>query len=145
MARIEYMAHRLRNWAYYKASESSGGFGHSPVSAMMSERVDESRNTNIIGSVEAGDALTVDAAVEAMKAPLPTLYKTVHVYYLEGSGDANRAAACGCSVSTMHARLGQADRWLLDWLDARRKPAAPAPPSIVQAALLGRSKIIITP
>lgn len=145
MARIEYMANRLHNWAMYKARERTGGVGFATVSVMMMERVDQSRNSNISGTIEAGDALMVDAAVEALKMPWPTLHKTVLAYYLEGNSDADRAHRAGCPPSTLHARLGQADRVLLDWLNARAKPVAPAPASLIESALHGGRKIVFTP
>ena len=118
--RIEYMRHRLDNWARWKARETGGGLGYASQSAFLNERVDRYREVSIpVDDVEAG---VTDMAIQALKAADPDLHKTLHLYYLSrDAGSAKRIGQqLGRDPSTIHAHLERSDRWLSAWLRERQ-------------------------
>lgn len=120
MARIEYIRHRLDNWARWKARESGGGLGYASQAAFLNERVDRYREVAIpVDDVEAG---ITDQGVQALKHADPDLHKTLHLYYLgRDAGSARRIGLqLGRDPSTIHAQLERCDRWISQWLRERQ-------------------------
>lgn len=126
MARIEWVALRLNNWALYKSKESSGGLGWKTQCAYLNVVVDGGHRDSPL-PIDETDAAVTDLAVESLKASRAHLYDTLHCCYIThpsytSSGPRTRQAqVLGCAVSTVDARLGEADRALRDWFAARQE------------------------
>ena len=117
MARIEWIKHRLENWALWKARESSGGTGWATKSVLLSDPVDRSREVPM--PVDETDALVTNQAVESLKAGRRHLYDTLILIYVSGIGIKATALSLGRAESTVKANLDQADHALRDWFNAK--------------------------
>ena len=124
MARIEYIHLRLTGWALYKVQEQSGSLGWRTSSAYLNVVVDGGhRDAGLMP--EQGEAMVMDQAVNALKSFKDKLYETIDCVYVklptfhERAPRTRKAEALGCTVSTLHWRLEQADRWLMNWLTER--------------------------
>ena len=84
MARIEWIKHRLNNWALWKVRESSGGLGFATSSIFLANRVDSSRDAPL--PVDEADASKTDQAVESLKPDKLQLYTTLQLVYVKGIG-----------------------------------------------------------
>lgn len=116
MARIDWIQHRLKNWALWKVAGNSGGLGFSSQAAFLAMKVDCSRDSPL--PVDEIDAEKMDRAVESLKlSGNGHLYKTLQLHYLKGLGFKDVAREMGRAVSTIHAQLAQADRALQDWFN----------------------------
>jgi hypothetical protein len=118
MARIEWVELRLKNWALWAARGDSGGLGFKKQSA-LAERVDNDRYREAPLPVDDVDAGVTNDGVEAFKLPRPHLYHTLQWFYPKGLGIKGTALKLGCAESTVHARLGEADRALAQWFTER--------------------------
>ena len=120
MARIEWIEHRLLNWARWKMAAGSGALGFAAVS--MSE-ANADRDGYIeaaipISDVEAGET---DAAVRRLNPP--GLHLTVVEVYTGRGGIKDKAKRLCCAEATVHARIDQAHRQIAAQLNERRRRA----------------------
>jgi hypothetical protein len=113
MARIEYIKHRLNNWALWKARESAGGLGFAKQSVLLSEAVDRYREASM--PVDDTDGQLTNTAVEALKQPRPHLYEVLQLIYIAGIGINATSRRLGRAESTIKANLEQADQALSVW------------------------------
>ena len=113
MARIEWIKHRLNNWALWKVRESSGGLGFATSSIFQANRVDSSRDAPL--PVDEADASKTDQAVESLKPDKLQLYTTLQLVYVKGIGIRATARHMGKAESTIKANLDQADHALSAW------------------------------
>lgn len=124
MARIEWVKHRLHNWALWRVQEASGGMGFASQSAFLNDAPGETRPEARI-PVDEIDASLTDEGVETLKLPRPQLYRTLHCIYPGGLGIKATARACECGESTIKAHLEIADNVLAAWFrDRAEKKAA---------------------
>jgi DNA-directed RNA polymerase specialized sigma24 family protein len=123
MARIEWVKHRLENWALWHERSSSGGLGYASQAIFMSVQT-SAPNREAIIPVEELDAALTDQAVSSLKPGRPQLHDTLHLIYLAGIGIKAAARTCGCAESTIKARLEQADHALAQWFQDRSAAAA---------------------
>lgn len=123
MARIEYIKHRLENWALWKARESSGGLGFATQSVLLAERVDRYREIDIRTTIDDTDASLTNTAVESLRPAQDHLYRRLHLIYIAGLGIREAARRESCAESTIKASLEQADHALRLWFnqDLERK------------------------
>ncbi len=119
MARIEYIKHRLDNWALWKARENSCGLGFATRSVLLVDRVDCSRDINIYSTIDENDAALTDAAVESLRPARQQLYDRLYLIYIDGVGVREAARRQQCAESTIKASLDQADHALSAWLSAK--------------------------
>ncbi len=119
MARIEYIKHRLNNWALWKAREGSGGLGYATTSVLLAERVDCSREINLYSTIDENDAALTNAAVESLRPARQQLYDRLYLIYIYDVGIREAARREGCAESTIKASLDQADHALNAWLTAK--------------------------
>lgn len=136
MARIDRIKQRLDNWALWKSRMLSGGNGWASQNILASAAEADVWNRGSYGGsfIPAfdEDAQEVDAAIKSFDATRPHLVQTLEVVYLRDHGIKTAALTLGCAEATVHARLGQADRAIDDWLQDqarikdRRKAAAEA-------------------
>lgn len=121
MARIEWVKHRLDNWALWKEREAGGGMGFPTQSSFLNDATtaDRYRESNILLTVDAVDAEVTNQAVESLRPARVHLYATLQSVYIEGAGIAATARRLDVATSTLHARLDEADRVLRLWFEAR--------------------------
>lgn len=119
MARIEYVKRRLDNWALYRARMSDGGLGFKDRNPLAAWAEDVWTRTSYHGaSIPHFDqeAEETEQAVQALKLGKGHLYVTLDFYYLKDLGVNECARRMQRAVSTVHAQLDQADRWIDGWL-----------------------------
>lgn len=137
MARIEWIQHRLKNWALWKVSGGSGGLGFSRQAAFLAMHVDCSRESPL--PIDDIDAEKMDRAVESLKLGKGHLHKTLQLHYVRGLGLKDVAEQMGRALSTVKANLEQADQALQEWFNAeaekRNKPTPPLPAPLPGAKL----------
>ena len=117
MARIEWVKHRLDNWALWKERESSGGLGYATRSVLLADRVDGYRDIMI--PVDDVDAALTNTAVESLRPTRSHLYMTLQHIYIEGIGLNETARRMARAKSTISANLDQADHALSAWFGER--------------------------
>jgi DNA-directed RNA polymerase specialized sigma24 family protein len=109
MARIEWVKHRLDNWARWKEREQRHGLGFYTQSAFLRVAVDSGgyRETSI--PVDDVEARQTDGAVQGLLVDHGHLHRTLVLIYLEDTGIRQAALKLVCAESTVKARLEQAD------------------------------------
>ena len=117
MARIEWVKHRLDNWALWKERESSGGLGYATQSVLLAERVDRYREVMI--PVDEVDASVTNTAVESLRPSRSHLYVTLQHIYIQGVGIKETARHMARAESTIKANLDSADHALSEWFGER--------------------------
>ncbi len=118
MARIEYIKHRLENWALWKERDSGGGLGFATRSVLLCERVDRYREIDIRGTIDDTDASLTNSAVESLRPARKQLYDRLYLIYINGLGIKEAARRECCAPSTISASLEQADHALQAWFSA---------------------------
>lgn len=121
MARIEWVALRLNNWALWSVREKAGGLGFSTQSVLLADTSGSDRYRESIIPVDDIDAGVTNTAVESLKLPRSDLYRTLHHIYPDGLGIKEAARREACAVSTINDRLQRADRALSDWFTNRQQ------------------------
>lgn len=120
MARIEWIEHRLLNWARWKLGEGMGLLGYANVK--YEPVVDCSGGYEDapipVNAIEAGET---DAAVCRLNPP--GLAKTVWEVYCGPGGLKDKARRLCCGEATIHARISQAHRHLAREFGERRRAA----------------------
>jgi hypothetical protein len=117
MARIEWIKHRLDNWALWKVRQASGGLGWATQSVLLANRVDESRDSPL--PIDEIDAEKTNQAVESLKLGKGHLYVTLQFIYVKGIGVRETARQMSRAESTVKANLDSADHALRDWFNAK--------------------------
>jgi hypothetical protein len=117
MARIEWIKHRLDNWALWKVREASGGLGWATQSVLLANRVDESRDSPL--PIDEVDAEKTNQAVESLKLGKGHLYMTLQLIYIKGIGIRETARQMSRAESTVKANLDHADHAVRDWFNAK--------------------------
>ena len=121
MARLEHIKRRLDNWALWKARMNDSGLGfHSRSILAVDVWMRGSYNGASIPHFDE-DAEETDRAVQALKLGRGHLYVTLDCIYLKDLGVNDTARRMRRAVSTIHAQLEQADRWIDAWLQAERE------------------------
>ncbi len=118
MARIEYVKHRLENWALWKERDSSGGLGFATRSVLLCEPVDRYREIDIRSTIDDTDASLTNTAVESLRPARKQLYDRLYLIYINGLGIKEAARRECCAESTIKASLEQADHALQGWFNA---------------------------
>lgn len=113
MARIEWVKHRLDNWALWKVREASGGLGWATQSVLLANLVDCSREIPL--PVDEIDAEKTNQAVESLKLGKGHLHMTLQFIYIRGIGIRETARQMSRAESTIKANLDQADHALSAW------------------------------
>lgn len=117
MARIEWIKHRLDNWALWKVREACGGLGWSTQSVLLANVVDSERVIPL--PVDETDAQKTNQAVESLKLGRGHLYVTLQLMYIKGIGIRETARQMSRAESTVKANLDAADHALRDWFSAK--------------------------
>lgn len=121
MARIEWVKHRLNNWALWKDREGRGGLGYATQSVLLSEPGGGYRESAM--PIDDIDASVTNTAVESLRPTRRELYDTLQYIYVKNLGINETSRRCGCAVSTINARLDRADHALSEWFGERAQKA----------------------
>lgn len=121
MARIEWVAQRLENWALWNARGRNCGHGYATQSAFLNIVVDTSRYRETSIPVDEVEAGITDEAVSALKPDKPHLHQTVVAYYIEGLSVLGVAQRLDRAQSTIKANLAHADAVLAVWFADRKR------------------------
>jgi hypothetical protein len=113
MARIEWIKHRLNNWALWKERESRGGLGFATRSVLLAEPRDGYRES--IMPIDDIDAGLTNTAVESLRPARVHLYDTLQCIYILDTGIKGAALRLGKAESTIKAQLDSADHALSAW------------------------------
>lgn len=111
MARIEWVEHRLQNWARWRLMGGSGALGYAAVNLGAALNGGRAGYVTSVIPVSDVDAAEVDDAVERLPGHLKIT--VIEVYTGEG-GLAAKLQRLACAESTMHRRIGDAHRLLAD-------------------------------
>jgi len=117
MARIEWIKHRLNNWALWKDRESRGGLGFATKSVLLSEPSSGYRES--VMPVDDVDASLTNTAVESLKPTRPHLYMTLQHIYVQSLGIKETSRRMSRAESTICANLDAADHALSEWFGNR--------------------------
>lgn len=119
MARIEYIEHRLLNWARWREGGAIGGLGYSAMKygeqAMTADYQSRYRESRI--PVDACEAEETDRSVASLDS---THRRTVEVVYLQQLSSRGAALKLCVSAAAVDQRLWAAHRSISRWLDDRR-------------------------
>lgn len=128
MARIEWVKQRLDNWARWKEREQRHGLGFYTQSAFLRVAVDSGGYREPEIPVDDVEAASTDEAVQSLLGSHPHLHRTLVLIYLEDAGQQVAAVKLSCALSTVKARLEQADHLIATHLrlKAQAKEAAQA-------------------
>src|ERR1035437_10272406 len=119
MALIEWVKHRLENWALWKERESKGGLGFASQSSFLNEAATSDRYRESRIPVDEVDASLTNTAVESLRPTRPHLYMTLQHIYIQGIGIKETARRMTRAVATISANLDQADHALSGWFGER--------------------------
>lgn len=120
MARIDWIEHRLLNWARWKLSYGGGALGYASVPlgvVTVGERSTADEAPIPINDIEAGET---DDAVKRLPSELRA---TVVEYYTGRGGEQDHLRVLCCARATLHARVDRAHRLLADHFTARKDRA----------------------
>ena len=121
MARIKHIQRRLENWAIWSSRGAGGGRGFATKSVLASEVWSRGSYNNVPIPVFEEEAAETDKAVSALKLGKGHLYVTLDCIYIRDLGVNETARRMRRAVSTVHAQLDQADKWIDAWLQAERE------------------------
>ncbi len=119
MARIEWVAQRLENWALWHERKRAGGLGYATQAIFADGPAARGQVEGPRIPVLELEAAITDEAVEHLKLGDGHLYQTLRLYYLRGLGVKETARTMRRAESTIHEQLGRADRKLADWFNDR--------------------------
>lgn len=118
MARIEWVEHRLQNWARWRMCRGAGmlGYARADLASGQTGRDGFVEASIPISDVEASET---DQAIQRLNPP--GLALTLVEVYCGRGGLKDKARRLCCSEVTVHARVDQAHRQLVRLLDEARK------------------------
>jgi hypothetical protein len=130
MARIEWVAQRLENWALWSDRGRNGGQGFASQSAFLNIHVDCGGYREASIPVDEVEAAITDEAVSALKVDKPHLHATVVGYYIEGLTALGLAQKMDRGQSTIRANLAHADAVLVSVVRGSQAPKGSRAPRV---------------
>jgi hypothetical protein len=121
MARIEWVAQRLENWALWRARMEGGGLGFATHSIFTEGPAARGSAYEAPVPIDEIEASITNDAVESLRIGHGHVHKTLHLFYLKGLGIAQTARAMQRAPSTIHAQLASADQLIAIWLNERSR------------------------
>lgn len=131
MARIEWVKHKLDNWARWHAQQRGHGLGY-PKQTAFARLSRPAGGWDTVIPVNDVDAADTDRAVASLRLVKSHLYLTLHHIYVDGWGIKRTAVVLCKAESTVKAHLDQADHALALWFEdrkAKRDALAPVKPA----------------
>src|SRR3990172_4324833 len=127
MARIQWVAQRLSNWALWRDREAAGSIGYASRSSFLREPGGGGYRDAKIPVFDEEASIT-DQAVQSLKVGRPLHHETLVLYYLGGSRQPRLSALGiaqrhGIGERAVHHRLEECDRAIACWLDERAQNA----------------------
>lgn len=120
MARIEWVKHKLDNWARWQAQQQGNGLGYPKQTAFARLSRPAGGWDNVI-PINDVDAAETDRAVSSLRLAKSHLYLTLQHIYVDGWGIKRTAVVMGKAESTVKGHLDQADHALAAWYEAQRE------------------------
>jgi hypothetical protein len=120
MARIEWIRHRLENWARWCQQGDGGGLGYPTQSAFVRMGVPSARARDAAIPTHAIDAAEIDDAVKSLQLTQSHLYLVLTYTYAKGWPRDVVAKKMCRAESTISANLCDADRAIKRWLDDKQ-------------------------
>ena len=119
MARIEWVKHRLYNWALWKDREGRGGLGFATQAAFLNIAASTDRYRESVMPIDDVDAALTNSAVESLRGDKMHLYITLQFIYIKNLGIKETARRMARAESTIKANLDAADHALSAWFGER--------------------------
>lgn len=120
MARIEWIEHRLLNWARWKLMHGMGPLGYASVDLSDPTPTQRDPYTEAPIPTNSIEAAETDDGIKALE---PELRDTVAAWYLRRDGLAGALRQLGIGERALHQRIERAHRRLADWLNDRQERA----------------------
>ena len=121
MARIDWVQHRLENWARWHSTMNGAGLGFASQAAFLREAVDCDGRPEARIPIDEVEASITNDAVETLKLGYGHLHQTLRLYYLRGEGIKGTARMMRRAESTIHMQLARADALLAAWFAERKR------------------------
>lgn len=116
MARIDWIEHRLLNWARWTEMPGGGALGYAAVN-LGTPNAGRNGYAESVIPVSSVEARETDDAVRALPGDLR--YTVTEIYIGRGTLR-EKLGRLQCAEATMHARIGRAHRQLADHFSARQ-------------------------
>jgi DNA-directed RNA polymerase specialized sigma24 family protein len=125
MARLEWVRHRLENWARWCQQQDAGGLGYPKQSAFARLGGKGSRAEAVIptDSIEASET---DQAVKSLQGLHSDLHRVLTLTYAQGLPRHLVARKMAVTERTVHANLERADYALARYFEDRKAQRAKA-------------------
>jgi hypothetical protein len=120
MARIEWVRHRLENWARWCQQGDGRGLGYPSQSAFVRMGVPSARDRDSAIPVLAIEAAETDEAVKSLQLSQSHLFLVLTYTYAKGWPRDVVAKKMCRAESTISANLEAADRAIKRWLDEKQ-------------------------
>lgn len=138
MARIQWIAHRLDNWALWKDREAAGAIGFAGTSSFLRDPGGGGyRDAQI--PVFDEEASVTDQAVQSLKTTRPLHHETIVLHYLGGPRQPKLTALGiaqrhGITERAVHMRLEECDRVIARWYEERAEARKRVPHTFVHTS-----------
>lgn len=120
MARIEWVKHRLENWAKWCKQSDSGALGYPTQSAFVRMGVPSGRSNGDAIPVHSIEASETDDAVKSLQYTQSHLFHALTLTYAKGLPRHMVAKRMCRAESTISKNLEDADHAIKRWLDDKQ-------------------------
>jgi hypothetical protein len=120
MARIEWVRHKLENWARWCSQPASGGLGF-PRQSTFARFIGADRRDEANVPLLSLEAEQTDRAVRSLQLSRSHLYLVLKYHYAEGLPIHRVAQRMGRAQSTIKANLEQSDRAIAGWYEEQER------------------------
>lgn len=120
MARIEWVRHKLENWARWCSQPSSGGLGF-PSQSTFARFIGADRRDEANVPLLSLEAEQTDRAVRSLQLSRSHLYLVLKYHYAEGLPIHRVAQRMGRAQSTVKANLVAADHAIASWFEEQAR------------------------
>jgi predicted DNA-binding protein (UPF0251 family) len=120
MARIDWVRHKLENWARWCSESASGGLGYPMQSAFSRLGVSGCREDGWIPMMPL-DAAETNQAVDSLKLTQPHLHMVLTLVFAKGLPRHLAAKKMGRAESTIKRNLEDAEYAIARWFSERQR------------------------
>lgn len=118
MARIEWVRHRLEEWARWSQQSESGALGFPSASPFTRMGPSSGLRESAVPTISL-QASEIDDAVKSLQLTQSHLYLVLTLTYAKGLPRHMVAKRMGRAESTISANLAAADRAIAQWLELK--------------------------